>query len=95
MSAQVSHDDKEPPVPHCNQIGSLSAVDNEDDCDIDAVLLRSTEHASDSTISDVRAIHVSSVDGAREMGSYIDDAIEQWNFNHQRALRPFDYPIRN
>ena len=36
------------------------------------------------------AIDVSSVDGARQMRSYIDDAIEQWNFDHQRGLRPFE-----
>lgn len=35
------------------------------------------------------AIDVSSNDGARLMRTYIDDAIEQWNFDHQRGLRPF------
>ena len=36
------------------------------------------------------AIDVSSIDGARQMRTYIDDAIEQWNFDHQRGLRPFE-----
>lgn len=36
------------------------------------------------------ALDVSSADGARQMRAYIDDAIEQWNFDHQRGLRPFE-----
>ena len=36
------------------------------------------------------AIDVSSIDGARQMRTYIDDAVEQWNFDHQRGLRPFE-----
>ena len=36
------------------------------------------------------SIDVSSAEGARQMRSFIADAVQQWNDDHKRGLRPFE-----